>query len=529
MKRLVFCYLSWLSLVTAQDSPLQVGGLMLLAFEGNQAPLERLQEFKPAGFVLYRSNLDSTEQARALTQFLQNAASYPLLFGIDQEGGPFNAYRVDTATLFPSQMALAATRDPELATRVAYAMASELKYMGFNLVFSPVVDVNSNPNNPIIGLRSFSAEVDLVSAFGKAYLQGFEQAGIVAVAKHFPGHGDTSTDSHIQLPVVEANLERLQNLELAPFKSMINAGVPAIMSAHVVFPALDDQPATLSPFILTDLLRDALGFQGLIITDSLAMKAISDNYGAGEAAVQSILAGADLLLLGPDINLQRTVYTALEQALASGQLSEARVREALSHIQNAVSKYPATWQEAPDYNAHQALAAEGASKAVTLLYNDGVLPLKPEDNILVLAPRTMQYGEPPLLGDVLAEHHQHVMSLRISTAPTAEEINLALELSSHADVIVLGSYHWQEGFAPSLVELEAKLIATGKPLVGVALGYPDDLIFFNHRPNAYLASYGFWEADLQAISDILTGQLLPSGKLPVPVGDYPIGSGVDRF
>jgi beta-N-acetylhexosaminidase len=527
MMRGLFCYVLCLGFVFAQDSSLHVGGLMLLAFERRQPPLEQLEEFRPAGFVLYRTNLDSTEQARALTQTLQQAASYPLLFGIDQEGGPFNAYRVDTATLFPSQMALAATRNPELATRVAHAMAKELQYMGFNLVFSPVLDVSSNPNNPIIGPRSFSADIDLVSTFGRAYLEGFEQAGIMAVAKHFPGHGDTATDSHHQLPMVDANLERLHDLELAPFKSMMD--VPAIMSAHVVYPALDKHPATVSPLILTDLLRNELGFQGLTITDSLSMKAISDNYGAGEAAVQSIAAGADLLLLGSDVNVQREVYQALEQAVSDGRLSEARIRQALSRIEKAVERYPSTWQEAPDYQAHQILAEDVAGKAVTLLYNDGVLPLKAEDKILVLAPRTMQYGEPPLLGDVLADYHHHVTALRISTAPAEEEITAALELSKEADVIVLGSYHWQEQLAASLTRLEAELMATGKPVVVVALGYPDDILFFSQRPHAYLASYGFWEADVRAISNILLGQALPTGKLPVPVGDIPVGIGMNGF
>jgi beta-N-acetylhexosaminidase len=193
---------------------------------------------------------------------LQQAAAYPLLFAIDQEGGPFNAYRVDRATLFPGQMALAATQDPELATKVAKAIGQELRYMGFNLLFAPVVDVNSNPDNPIIGVRSFGAEVEMVSTFGKAYLSGLEQAGIAGVAKHFPGHGDTSTDSHLSLPIITGSLDRLQQVELAPFKSMIEAGVPVIMTAHVVFAALGDtMPATLSKPVLTRLLR-LYGYEG---------------------------------------------------------------------------------------------------------------------------------------------------------------------------------------------------------------------------------------------------------------------------
>ena len=508
---------------------INVGQLMLLSFEGDQPPLEQLSEFQPAGFLFYSNNLSSTENIRALTQTLQNAAAYPLLFGVNQEGGPANAYRVDQATLFSGQMALAATGDPELATQVAKAIGSELGYMGLNLLFGPVLDVNSNPDNPIIGVRSFGADADLVTTFAKAYAEGLKQAGIAAVAKHFPGHGDTVTDSHLSLPKVTGDLERLHQVELAPFKAMIEADVPAIMSAHVVFAALDNTlPATLSPSVLTGLLREQLGFKGVVITDAMDMKAISDNYGAGEAAVQSIVAGADLLLLGPDLEKQREVYAALVQALETGRLTQARVREAITHSQTLASTYPPVWGSLPDYAAHQALAQDVAIKAATLLLNDGVLPLKVDDKVLVLAPRLMEYGEPPLLGDVLSNYHPHVTSLRINPEPTEQDIQQALELSLNADVIVLASHHWQGDFSQSLVSLESALVVTGKPVVIVALGNPDDLRFFD-PPNAYLAIYSFWEANLFAASKVLVGQAFPYGKLPVPVGRFPIGSGMNGF
>lgn len=509
---------------------INVGQLMMLSFTGDTTPLAQLEEFKPAGFTFYRNNITSTENTRIITQALQQHATYPLLFSITQEGGPFNAYRVDTATLFPSPMALAATQNPDLAARVAYAIGKELRYMGFNLLFAPVMDVNSNPDNPIIGVRSFAADAETVSTFGKAFLLGLEQAGIAGAAKHFPGHGDTSTDSHLGLPVVTGNLEHLYENELAPFKSSIEAGVPAIMTAHVVFPALGETlPATLSKSVLTDILRNELGFQGLIVTDSLEMKAITESFGAGEAAVRSIEAGADLLLLGSDINKQREVYVALKQALESGRLSEERVRDAIARSQTIATTYISDWNTLPDYAAHQDLAKEVAIKAITLLYNDGVLPLKPDVKILVLAPRLMQYGEPPLFGDVLAQYHSHINSKRIAEQPTEKDIREALELSITADIIILASHHWEGPFAKSLASLESKLMATGKPVVVVALGNPDDLRFFDKSPNAYLATYGFWEADLDAATRVLTGQIIPKGKLPMPVGDIPVGSGVNGF
>jgi beta-N-acetylhexosaminidase len=311
---------------------------------------------------------------------------------------------------------------------------------------------------------------------------------------------------------------------------MIEAGVPAIMSAHVIFAALDESlPATLSKPVLTDLLRTQLGFQGLVVTDFMDMKAISDNYGAGEAAVLSIAAGADLLLLGPNPERQREVYAALEKALQSGRLSETRVREAIAHSQAVANTYQGNWDTLPDYAAHQALAQDVASKAATLLLNDGVLPLKPKDKVLVLAPRLMQLGEPPLLGDVLATYHANVTSLRISPEPTDEELQKALLQAASADLIILGSYHWQDTFAASLIKLEEALVATGKPVVVIALGNPDDLRFFRSSPNAYLAVYSFWQANLDAASKVLVGQSLPQGKLPMPVGTLPIGSSMNGF
>jgi beta-N-acetylhexosaminidase len=534
------------SISLAQSSAeLPIGHLMLLAFEGSQAPLEQLSEFQPAGFLFYRNNLPSTETARATTQSLQQAAAYPLLFGIDQEGGPFNAYRVDDATLFPGQMALAATRDPALARDVAEAIGQELRYMGFNLIFAPIVDVNSNPDNPIIGMRSFGADVPMVSTLGQAYMAGLEQAGMASVAKHFPGHGDTEVDSHLGLPKVSGDTDRLNRIELPPFKAMIDTGVPAIMTAHVIFSELDDHfPATLSAPVVTHLLREQLGFEGLVVTDFMDMKAITDHFDLGEAAVQSIVAGVDLLLLGPNLENQRKVYAALQEASRSGRLSEVRVREALDHSQAVATRYPAVSNtvlsdtvlsntaivnQKPDYTRHQILAQKVATQAVTLLQNDGVLPLKADQRVLVLAPRLMQFGEPPLLGDVLARYHTHVTHQRISPDPSQDEIQQALESAVSSDVIILGSYHWQDSFSESLVKLESALATTGKPLIIVALGNPDDLRFFTHPPNAYLAVYGFWEANVRAACLVLTGQVLPQGKLPVSVGIIPLGSGMAGF
>lgn len=517
----------------SQEVPAEdlVGRLLLLAFPGAETPIERLQEFQPAGFLFYPSNVPSTEVARTITRTLQERADYPLLFGIDQEGGPFTTYRVDKATVFPGNMALAATGKPELATEVAQATGEELAYAGFNMNFAPSVDVNSNPDNPIIGIRSFGADVGTVSTFGQAFLAGLEQAGVASVAKHFPGHGDTGTDSHLALPVVDGDMARLEAVELPPFKAMIDAGVPAVMTAHVVFPALDPGiPATLSKPVLTGLLREQLGFHGLIVTDYMDMKAIVDHYGAGEAAVQSVIAGADLVLVGQDMEVQRQIYQALLAALKSGRLSKARVREAVAHSAAVASRYRPQWDAPlPDYASHQRLANEVAAQGATLLWNDGVLPLEPSATVLVVAPQPDLFGKPPHLGAVLKRHRNEVMSVVVSENPTAAEIDAAVAKAQDAEVLILGSYHWLGAFPEGMKTLEARLAQTGKPLVVVALGNPDDLRFLPVRPDAYLAVYGYREANLEGASVLLTGEGAPQGNLPVPAGEYPLGAGQDEF
>lgn len=514
-----------------QSAEQLVGRLLMLAYPGSEPPLDRLQEFQPAGFLFYPGNVPSTETARTVTRSLQQAAAYPLLFGIDQEGGPFTSYRVDDATIFPGNMALAATGDPALATAVAKATGVELAYAGFNMNFTPVVDVNIDPDNPIIGLRSFGANVETVASFGQAYLAGLEEAGVAAVAKHFPGHGDTDVDSHLSLPSVTGDRARLEAVELPPFEAMIEAGVPAVMTAHVAFPAIEpDLPATLSPAALTGLLRRELGFGGLIVTDYMDMKAIENNYGAGEAAVLSVLAGADLVLLGPDSAKQREVHDALLEALGSGRLSEQRVREAVARSQRVAERYRPRWDRPkPDYASHRELARRVAAGGATLLWNDGVLPLGGDEELLVVAPRPSLFGEPPHLGAVLERAHPRVQSVAVSENPSEAEIQEAVAEAASAEVVVLGSYHWLGGFPNGLERLAARLEATGKPLVVVALGNPDDLRFLPVRPAAYLAVYGYRQANLEGAATVLTGAISPEGRLPVPAGEYPLGSGMDGY
>ncbi len=514
----------------AQSNEELVGRLILMGFRGEQPPIEQLLRYKPAGFVFYPSNISSSQNTRKLINDLQQSVDYPLLFALDQEGGPFSAYRVDDATIFPSNMAIAATNSIDFAQQKGQLIGSEIAYLGFNLNFAPVVDVNINPDNPIIGMRSFGANVNTVSSYGVALLEGLKSAGVAGVAKHFPGHGDTITDSHLTLPLVNGNRARLDAVELAPFRAMIAANVPAIMTAHVIFPEFDSlYPATLSKTVLNDLLRTELGFKGMIITDHMDMKAIANNYGAGEAAVMSIVAGADLVMIGYREEKQAEVYNALLAALESGRISQQRLYDALQHSANLANTYQSNLNtELPDYSLNKLKAEKQALQAATLLTNDGVLPIKVASQLLVISPYIKRIKAVPDLAKQLAYYYP-TNSLDISIEPSDIEIAVAVEAAKDVDVIVLASYHFRGKFLDNVIRLEQALINTNKPLIVVALGNPDDIRYFDNKPNAYLALYGFDDSNLKAAREILSGNAWPTGKLPMGFEGFDYGFGLENF
>lgn len=523
--RFLVLLLALLPLAQAQD----VGRLLLLSFSGTEAPLGRLETMHPAGFIFFADNLTSTAQVRALTRQLAEAAPYPLILGVDQEGGPVNQYRADETTLFPGNMALGAAGSPTLAREVGEALGRELAYAGLNVNLAPVADVLSNPDNPIIGVRSFGAEPKKVATLALAFSRGLAQAGIVAVAKHFPGHGATALDSHDALPVVRHDRKELGRLELPPFRDLIEAGIPAVMSAHVAFPALDDTPVTLSEPSLTGLLRRDLGFRGVAVTDALNMAAITANYTPGEAAVRSVQAGADLLLLVGTPEVQEEVYRALQDALESGRLSRARVRQAIARTSRLARQFAPQNPPKPDYAAHRKLAERVAQSAATLLWNDGVLPISISQSVLVVAPQPSSHGPAGHLGTFVKARRGGVRSVLVSDDPTMVERAEAVSKAKSSGVVVLASYQGFGAYPEGFVRLADELAALDTPLVVVSLGRPDELRFFSARPDAYAAVYGYRDAQLQAATSLLLGELPPLGRLPVRAGTFPVGAGMKGF
>lgn len=278
---------------------------------------------------------------RMMLDRLQGLAKTPLLLATDQEGGRVARFGTLPFTRPPAAAALST---PEAAYEAAVRTGVELRTVGVNFNFAPVADINSNPQNPVIGDRSFGSTPEHVAAQVVAQVRGFTEAGILCSVKHFPGHGDTGTDSHFALPALPYSLESMEARELVPFRAGIAVGVPAVMTAHILFPALDTElPATLSPVILTSLLREKLGFEGLIVTDCLEMKAVAERWGTAQAALMAIKAGADLVLVCHTLERQRETYATLLAAARSGELSEERLDRSVARLlaaKRALASYP---------------------------------------------------------------------------------------------------------------------------------------------------------------------------------------------
>ncbi|MET7450941.1 glycoside hydrolase family 3 protein [Streptomyces sp. NPDC005574] len=366
-------------------------------FPGTTPPdwlLRRLGEGL-ASVGLFGRNIASPEQLSALTGRLR-AERPDVLVAIDEEGGDVTRLEVRTGSSFPGNHALGAVDDVELTRQVAAELGRRLAACGVDLNWAPSADVNSNPANPVIGVRSFGADTDLAARHTAAYVTGLQSAGVAACTKHFPGHGDTAVDSHHALPRIDVGADGLRGRELVPFRAAVAAGTRAVMSAHILVPALDpDRPATLSRRILTDLLRGELGYDGLIVTDGMEMRAIAGTYGIERGSVLAVAAGADAICVGGGLSDEETVLRlrdALVTAVRSGELPEERLADAAERVR-ALARWTASaaggaGQLAADPEvglraARRALRITGAADFTPLTEAPYVAALTPVANIAV--------------------------------------------------------------------------------------------------------------------------------------------------
>ncbi|TAL32934.1 MAG: beta-N-acetylhexosaminidase [Spirochaetes bacterium] len=325
----------------------KIGQLLMVGVPGNamsDASRAILEKYLPGGIILYGYNIDQRQgPARYVAALQESSMKYsgiPLFISTDQEGG--RVYRITQGvTQFPGNMAFGVVNDTDLIYDASRILGMQLRAAGVNMNLAPVLDVNNNPDNPVINSRSFGSRADVVARMGRFYVKGLQKARCIAVGKHFPGHGDTNRDSHLTLPVITHDMERLASLELNPFDAAIKSGMEVIMTAHISYPTIlkSDIPATLSREMLTDLLRTKMGFQGLVITDDLEMHAISKMMGIGEAAVRTIEAGGDIILVSSHGTTVPLVHEALTKAVKSGALPVERVNQSVRRILELKLRY----------------------------------------------------------------------------------------------------------------------------------------------------------------------------------------------
>ncbi len=324
-----------------------IGQLLIGSFAATTIPAELralAREFQLGGVILFSRNIEAPEQVAELSRDAQHLApELPLWVSVDQEGGRVARLRAPF-TEWPPMATLGRSGDPALATRFAAALAAELKAVGITLDYAPVLDIHTNPKNPVIGDRALAETAELVATLGAAIVGGLQDNGVAACGKHFPGHGDTSVDSHLDLPVVEHPPDRVRRVEFVPFREAIRAGVAFIMTAHVLVPSLDEEkPATLSPRIVRALLRDELGYEGVILSDDLEMKAIAKTYAVPDAAVEAIAAGCDgLLICSGSVEVQAVTLEALVHAVEEGRIPYKRLEDAMARQRRAKERFLAT-------------------------------------------------------------------------------------------------------------------------------------------------------------------------------------------
>jgi beta-N-acetylhexosaminidase len=363
-----------------RESVRKVGECTMIGFDGHAVPAEvkrLIREFGVGQVILFRRNVESPEQVAELVRELQSVArdarlELPILVGVDQEGGRVARLR-EPWTIWPTARVLGQTEDEQLARQMGEALANELAACGIRLDFTPVMDVDTNPANPVIGDRSFGRDPEIVARMGVAIIHGLQDNGVAACAKHFPGHGDTDLDSHFALPAVDHSRSRLEEVELPPFRKAIEAGVASFMTAHVIVRELDDTvPATLSPRIVQGILRGELKYEGVIYTDDMEMKAVSERWGYADAAVMAMNAGCDALPVCSRHDAQVQAMEGLIRAVEGGQISWTRLVDAHMRVRRLKHRFVLPYGPPDPRQARQAAgSAEWWAVAQTIAERGG--------------------------------------------------------------------------------------------------------------------------------------------------------------
>lgn len=520
-----------------------------LRLDKNDKEYKRLQDLvvnkKVGGVIFFKGN--SIEEAELIND-LQSQSETPLLISADFERG--TRMRLDDGSLFPSNMGLGATRNTDLAYKMGLQIAKECRAIGVHQNYSPVVDVNNNPLNPIINVRAFGEDPKLVSTMGDAMIKGLQDGNVIATAKHFPGHGDTDIDSHNDLPVLNFGADRLDRTELVPFKSAVNSGVMSVMIAHLAFPEFEKDasvPASLSKNIVDEILIKKLGFNGLIVTDALNMQGITKHYSTEQVALMCVNAGIDLILMPQGEEL--TIST-IENAVNSGSISVDRIDRSVTKILNAkkwlklydnklvdVSKVSQVVNNSDALNLSQQIADE----SITLVKNDGkLLPFKKDaaDKIMIVS---MNNGNDKANSDLFSgefynKSKQHFGKLTVYDV--MGDFNYADTIINDAvnnnyETILIPVYAKVKimtgtvGLPQSQLDLINTLVAKGKKVIVVSFGNPYLIQGFTEI-NSYVCAYGDSESTIRAGIKALLGEINFKGKLPVTITEeFKFGTGLN--
>ncbi|RKD69430.1 beta-N-acetylhexosaminidase [Sinobaca qinghaiensis] len=534
----------------------------------NEDIKKEIQDHHVGGTILFSENVESTEQTVDLVQdYKETPDKFGMLVTIDQEGGIVT--RLQEGTDLPGNMAIGAADSDELAQQAGSVLGAELASLGINMNLAPVMDVNNNPDNPVIGVRSFGENPVRVGELGNAYAAGLQENNIAAIAKHFPGHGDTSMDSHIGLPEVPHDRERLFDVELVPFLAAQDKEMDAIMTAHVTFPNIDDTvvssredgsdialPATLSKKVLSGLMREEMGFEGVVMTDAMNMEAINTHFEPVDAAIRTINAGTDIVLMPvglPD------VYDGVLEAVETGAIKQERIDEAVKRILLLKMNRGIFAQESPPDRSelkkdalavvgseeHQKIEQNIAEQSITVVKNnDNILPLKADSEQVVT-----------VIDSSTSSIEEEVVADTQTGSPLADEINSRAATSHHielepdqhslskedtakveeSDVLIISSMtstsDERTDDNPNMMLFNQLIDMYDIPVIGVGIRNPYDLSGYE-KADAYVAQYGFQDASFAATGRVLFGEVAPQGHLPVsiPAADgtvlYPQGHGL---
>ncbi|MCP4218389.1 MAG: beta-N-acetylhexosaminidase [bacterium] len=527
----------------------KIGQLFMIGFKGKQLP-EDVRAFMEAGnigaVILFARNIESPSQASVLNTEIHNATGpggiRPFIF-TDQEGGTVVQFKETAATVI-SAMGLAAAGDPVYARKAANIIASEMKAVGIDCVLAPVLDVNYEEANPIIGIRSYSDEPETVIRFAREFAAGLEEKGIASCAKHYPGHGGTTADSHLESPKALISPEYFYHYCYSPFYQLAREGIDAVMSSHVLYPALSSSIATFSPFLINDLLRKKAAYDGVVISDCLEMKAVKDNFSAEEIIQNSMDAGIDMFIVSHTPEFQKELMDILYFYVEKGKIPEKRIDESLERVLKLKQKYEppnngkgndtqiptkaavqANTLESPEARPNRTDEQEIADRSITLLRNESdLIPMKPASKTLILewakVKATMSLSEAESIS-VMAETANTYLDnadIRIfqqgggeNGLPAEAELRTLLD---DYDCVIAGLYSRTPQAAQMQAEDLKQILQLRSDVIVVALGNPYDIRYF---PNVgtYIATYGFRRVQVEALFKVLTGQIPARGKLPV--------------